>query len=136
MTEHLQARIKHLELLQAVISRMAGASASMKRYCLLVVAAAIAFAATAKAPLIALAAALLTLVFWALDSMYLRQERWFRRLYDQVRIEPADQAPDFRIVPDAALRRTETFVSAAFSWSTALLYAPLVVFLLLVSLAV
>jgi hypothetical protein len=136
MADHLTARIEHLKMLQNVIDRMAGASASMKRYCLLVVAAAIAFAATTDSPLIALAAALLTAVFWALDAMYLRQERWFRALYDEVRGEPSERAPDFRIAPDATIRADESFLAAIASWSTALLYGPLILFLLLVAVVV
>lgn len=65
--------------------------------------------------------------------MYLRQERRFRRLYGQVRAEPAAQIPDFRIAPDQAVRSAESFAGAFASWSTALLCGPIVVSPLLVS---
>jgi hypothetical protein len=68
--------------------------------------------------------------------MYLRQERWFRALYDEVRGEPSERAPDFRIAPDATIRGKESFLAAVASWSTAFLYGPLILFLVLVAVVV
>lgn len=71
-------RIRHLDFLQAAITRMAGAAASIKNLCLVVIAGALAFIAASKEPNVALYAAGLTAVFWFLDARYLQQEKWFR----------------------------------------------------------
>jgi hypothetical protein len=135
MAGHTQARIEHLKMLQAVIDRMARTSASMKRFALAVAGAALALAASSGSGLIALAAALLMGAFWALDARYLQQEQWFRDLYDEVRTEPAEQAPDYRVLPPAEMRAKRTMSATMFSWSTALLYLPLAAFLLIASVA-
>lgn len=135
MSEHTQARIEHLKMLQAVIDRMARTSASMKQFALAIAGAALALAASTGLGLIAFAAAVLMLFFWGLDARYLQQEQWFRDLYDEVRAEPVDRAPDFRILPPAAPRQNRTFTNSVLSWSTAALYGPVAGFLLIASVA-
>ena len=97
MSEFSDRTIKHLEMIQRVIERMAGESARMKQFAL---ASAAAMATTATAtgtwPL-AIAGVLLSLVFWGLDAKYLVQERWFRTLYDRTREHP--QTCDFTLTP-------------------------------------
>ena len=129
----IDQRIHHLQMIQAVIARMAESSAAMKRYCLVIVAAAMALAAGAGLAVLPLIAIGLVLMFWVLDAAYLRQERWFRVLYDQVREEPEDRPADFRITPSAQLRQENGLGKAWWSWSTAGLYLPLVLFLAIVS---
>lgn len=135
MSEHTAARIEHLKMLQAVIDRMARTSASMKQFALAIAGAALALAASTGSGPIALAAAVLMLFFWGLDARYLQQEQWFRDLYDEVRQEPAEQAPDYRILPPAALQARRTLADTALSWSTAALYGPVAGFLLIIAVA-
>ena len=110
---------------------MAGNSAAMKRYCIVAVAVGVAVYKTIDDPMAVLALAIMVLVFWGLDARYLQQEKWFRDLYDQVRAEPPDRRPDFRLTPDEELRQCASFRGRVFKWSTAGLYVPLVVLLLL-----
>lgn len=79
------ARIKHLEFIQAVISRLATTSFIAKGWALTVAGAVYGFAASHLSPFIAAVGLLPTLGFWWLDAYFLRQERLFRCLYDDVR---------------------------------------------------
>ncbi len=110
---------------------MAGNSAAMKRYCIIAVAVGVAVYKTINDPWAVAALGVMVVVFWGLDARYLQQEKWFRDLYDQVRLEPPDRRPDFRLTPDEALRKGQSFWGRVFSRSTAGLYVPLVVLLLL-----
>lgn len=80
--EHL----KHLEFIQAVISRLGNVSFLIKGCALTLIAAFFGLslkdddwemAGVALVPLVG---------FWLLDGYFLRQERLFRKLYDQARI--------------------------------------------------
>lgn len=79
-------KIKHLEFIQLTITRMGVNSFLLKGWTITIIAALFAFASKdAKNFDLALIAEISTLIFWLLDGYFLRQERLFRRLYDQVR---------------------------------------------------
>lgn len=82
-------RRKHLELIQAIISRMANNSFLLKGWSVTLVAGLFALAAKDTNHRLALVAYLPAIVFWGLDGYYLSQERCFRSLYDHVRRQPA-----------------------------------------------
>ena len=124
-SDYTNERVKHLEMIQDVVARMAATSAAMKRYCILTVAVGAAIFKTIDDPNALAALIVLVVVFWGLDARYLQQERWFRNLYDQVRVESPDRRPDYRITPDNELRSGVMFWATVFSWSTAVLYLPL-----------
>lgn len=77
--------LKHLEMIQAVISRMAQNSFTLKGWAVTLVTAILALAVGTGTRGILLVALLPALVLWGLDGYYLRQERLFRRLYDAAR---------------------------------------------------
>ena len=133
--DHTSELTKHLDMIQGVVSRMAGDSAAMKRYCIVAVAVGVAVYKTIDDPWAVVALVVMVLVFWGLDARYLQQEKWFRDLYDQARSEPPDRRPDFRLTPDQALREGASFWGRVFKWSTAGLYLPLEVLLILFWLA-
>jgi len=72
----------HLSILQDVIRRMAGNSASCKNWCVVLVAAMLVLVARTDTPAYALLALLPTLLLGALDAYYLALEQAFRRSYD------------------------------------------------------
>jgi hypothetical protein len=77
---------KHLELIQDVVERHAWSSFLLKGWSVTLVAAVFLLAVRGASPALALAAGLLpSIMFWGLDAYYLRHERTFRALYDQVR---------------------------------------------------
>jgi hypothetical protein len=95
----MDAKLKHLEFLQGVISRMATNSFLFKGWAITIAAGISAFAAAdtkAGALVIALAS---TLMFWALDGYYLWLERCFIALYTKV-AAAKDDAIDFSMTID------------------------------------
>ncbi len=78
-------RIKHLEFIQSVITRLATDSFITKGWALTVAGAIYGLAANHLNPWIAAVGFVPTVGFWWLDSYFLRQERLFRCLYDDVR---------------------------------------------------
>jgi hypothetical protein len=98
-------RVKHLEMLQAVISRIAGQGATLKNYC------------------ITLLALFPVTIFALLDAQYLRMERRFRVLFDRVRLENWGTVPSFEISSKSA--PNVSYWDALRSWSIFIFYAPL-----------
>ena len=84
MAEVAEDRIAHLGMIQDVITRMAGESARMKQFALVALGALASTAEATNSVLLAWVAGVLAIVFWLLDARYLAQERWYRRLYDEV----------------------------------------------------
>ena len=79
-----EGRIKHLELIQAVVSRLGGNGFLMKGWALTISGAFAGFAVNNHDGWLAVTGLVPTLVFWGLDAYFLRAERLFRKLYDQV----------------------------------------------------
>lgn len=77
--------VKHLELIQAVVTRLASNSFFIKGWALTIAAASFGFAVNRVDWRVAALGAVVVLGFWVLDSYYLRQERLFRHLYNHVR---------------------------------------------------
>jgi hypothetical protein len=78
-------QIKHMEMTQAVISRLASNSFLIKGWALTLVGAFLGFGVNRDDWALAAASTLPIAVFWLLDTYYLRAERLFRVLYDEVR---------------------------------------------------
>ncbi len=78
--------LRHLDFLQAVIARQANNSFLIKGWSLTVAGAFYGFAAKELNWRIASIGLLPAFTFWGLDSLFLRQERLFRCLYDAVRL--------------------------------------------------
>jgi len=77
-------KIKHLEFIQAVITRMNTNSFQMKGWMVAIVSALLAIYAGNNNGLYPLFALLPTFIFWGLDAYFLQQERKFRGLYNDV----------------------------------------------------
>ena len=100
-------KIKHLEFIQNVITRMNTNSFQIKGWMITIVSALLAiFASSEKKEVLYLFVAIApTLIFWFLDSYYLQQERKYRGLYDDVRELPIpenqqDDITDFSMNTD------------------------------------
>ncbi len=80
----MEAKLKHLEFIQAVISRMATNSFLFKGWAITIAATLSAFAAVnTKAALLTIAL-VSTVMFWGLDGYYLWLERGFVTLHKEV----------------------------------------------------
>jgi hypothetical protein len=123
-----ELRVKHLEMLQSVVTRMAGYGASFKSYCITVTTAVIGFSFTLHRPAVAALALLPVIAFGVADAQYLRVER-FRAVFNLVRAESWDAMPSFEINLESA--PAQSFLSAITSWSIVWFYAPLAVGVLL-----
>jgi len=67
----------------------------------------------------------LVFIFWALDAQYLRQEKWFRDMYDLARVEKPEEI-DFNLTPPLEVRERTSVKYGFTSWSTWWLYLPLI----------
>ncbi|MCF3960803.1 hypothetical protein [Streptomyces fuscigenes] len=80
--------IKHLEMIQAVVTRLANGSFLIKGWTLTVAGVFFGLAANNLSWKVTTAGMVPLFGFWLLDGYYLRQERLFRKLYDDVRKPP------------------------------------------------
>ncbi len=72
-----------MQMIQAVITRLAAQSTTIKGWCVTVAAALLGFGASAATPVIALVAIYVIVAFALLDGYYLSLERAYRALYNQ-----------------------------------------------------
>lgn len=79
-----EAKIKYLELIQNVISRMNANSFKIKGWMITVLSALLALYANGKNDLYIYLAIVPILLFWILDAYYLQQERKYRKLYEDI----------------------------------------------------
>ncbi len=95
-------KIKHLEFIQNVITRMNTNSFQIKGWTVIILSALLAIYASTKNDYFILASIFPVLVFWFLDTYYLTQERKFRGLYNDVagisdnpkKLKPFEMRPD------------------------------------------
>lgn len=80
----MEAKLKHLEFIQAVISRMAANCFLFKGWAITIAAGLAASAAVEKKQSLLAITLVSTVMFWALDGYYLWLERCFRKLYQEV----------------------------------------------------
>lgn len=81
----MEKKLKHLELIQGVINRMAHCSFLLKGWSVILVSGLFALAAKDSNLLFIYLAYLPIIAFWILDGYYLYQERLYRKLYSHVR---------------------------------------------------
>ena len=86
-------RIEHLKMIQTVIERMARNSFLYKGWALTVFAA-LLILSKHQCVAIDLLGIVPLVLFWGLDAYYLKQERLYRKLYDEVR-NGGDEKTDF-----------------------------------------
>lgn len=77
-------KMKHLEFIQNIITRMNTNSFQIKGWTVTIVSAILAIYASTKNYYFVISAIFPTIIFWFLDSYYLMQERKFRGLYNDV----------------------------------------------------
>jgi len=126
-------QIKHLEMLQAVINRMASNSFQVKTWCVTLVSALLALAAKDDVKKMVFVAYVPVLMFWWLDGFFLHQERLFRALFDLVRARENGIEADFTMrtsdVPSDVLDKIATHGQVM--WSKTLLAFYLSLFVLI-----
>lgn len=88
-----EKKLKHLEFIQGVITRMNSNSFNIKTWMITIIAAFLAMYANSSNANYLIVASAPTLVFWLLDAYYLAMERQYRNLYNEVmRSDSTDMA--------------------------------------------
>lgn len=81
---------KYLEMIQAVIARLASNSFLLKGWSVTLASALLGYASSQQSSLLASLTLLPALVFWSLDAYYLAQERLHRELFERAREGKSD----------------------------------------------
>ena len=118
-------RVKHLELIQGVINRMAQSSFLLKGWSVVLVAALFALAAGDSRIEFIYLAYFPAAMFWFLDGYFLWQERLYRKLYDKVRVLE-DSAVDFSMDTSSLTAEVDTWSRVIFSKTLLLYHATIV----------
>lgn len=115
--------LKYMEMVQAIIARLANYGATLKNYCATLATAICGFSITLQRPIIAVIALMPVIVFALLDAQFLRNERRFRHLYDLITQSDWTNVPSFEI----NLRQAPkvSYWSCLRSWSIFAFYTPL-----------
>lgn len=110
----MEAKLKHLEMIQGVINRMAGNSFLLKGWSVTLTSALFALAAKDSNPFFVYLAYFPCVTFWSLDGYFLRQERLYRKLYQAVsRKQPSDI--DFSMNASLYENEVDSWFSTCFS---------------------
>jgi hypothetical protein len=112
---------RHLDYIQAVITRLATSSSALKGWGLTVAVATFGLSTANTVPLMAILGLVTVLFFALLDSQHLRQERLFRELYEDARTGKVE----IYSMDKNAYRNRCTHGAVIRSWSVAGFYGPL-----------
>jgi hypothetical protein len=88
-----QNRVKHLEMIQAVVTRLSNEGFLIKGWTVTLAGVVAGLAINSESWSLALLGCLPTLAFWALDAIFLRDERLFRDLGEYVRKHTSEVEP-------------------------------------------
>lgn len=116
----MEQKLAYLQMIQAVIARMASNSFRIKGWSVTLVAALFALAAAGTNELFVYLAYFPAFMFWALDAYFLRQEQLFRELWDHVR-EP-DAAIDFSMDTKPFTKKVDSPWKVAWSGTLSLFH--------------
>ncbi|MBL6987465.1 MAG: hypothetical protein ISR72_10610 [Methylobacter sp.] len=117
----MESKLKHLELIQSVINRMAGNSFLLKGWSVTLVSALFALAAKDSNSLFLFVAYFPCICFWVLDAYFLRQERLYRKLYSNV-CDKDENEIDFSMDASVFSTSVQSWGGTAFSNTLSLFY--------------
>ena len=129
----MEAKLKHLEFIQNVITRMNTNSFLLKGWAITLVSALFALAAKDANQNYAYTACIAIPMFWILDGFFLSQERQYRGLYAHVAQLTAAQI-DFNMNAQAYAIGKNRWAPAVFSRTLIVFYSALIAVTLLVTL--
>ena len=126
-----EQKIKHLEMIQGIITRMNHNSFMLKGWMITIVSALLAIYADKGSVMYLFIAFFPILVFWILDAYYLLQERKFRGIYNDI-VEGLEILP-FKMPVDEYNRKKDCkycYCNVFWSKTIAGLYCTILVLLL------
>ncbi|MBP6755579.1 MAG: hypothetical protein KA210_05470 [Bacteroidia bacterium] len=127
----MEKKLKHLEFLQLVITRMNVNSFLLKGWTVTLISALFAFATKDSDIKYVLITYISTPLFWALDGYYLSLERKYRMLYDEVRKKNEEEI-DFDLNASNYNIGKNDWLSCIFSKSLNLFYGTLILITLII----
>ena len=122
--------VKHLEMTQAVIDRLGRNGFRIKSWSIILIVAAMILIARQdiQNPYFVLLLILPALGFWILDGYFLRQERLFRQVYDEIRVQ---SDTDFEMNPTKHKNKPKcSWLSAIFSPTLVIFYIVEITFII------
>jgi len=122
----MEAKYKHLEMIQAIINRMARNSFMLKGWTITLVTALFALAAKDKTKAYILISYFPAIMFWIMDGYFLWQERLFRKLYDAIRVKNKDSI-DFSMDTSAFLSQVESWKNVCQSKTLLIFHGTIIV---------
>ena len=129
----MDAKLKHLELIQGVINRLAGDSFRMKGWAVILVSAVLVLVVRENRLELAPIGLVPVLAFWGLDAYFLWQERLFRALYDQVRLTDEGEIDFSMNVRNVQIGRDLTWTAVLISRTLLPFYGALAVVVIVVA---
>lgn len=121
----MEKKIKHLEMIQTIITRMSSSSFLLKGWSVTLASAIIALSAGGTDKRFMLIAYFPVIAFWILDGYFLRQERLFRKLYDKVR-KLDDNLIDFSMNTSSHETEVSSLFGVMFSQTLILFYGAVI----------
>lgn len=110
----MENKIRHLEMIQGVINRMAGNSFLLKGWSVVLVSALFVLSAKETNTSFIYLAFFPALSFWTLDGYFLWQEKLYRELYDKVR-KMKELEIDFSMDTSMVSKEVKPWVCVTFS---------------------
>lgn len=118
----MEKKLKHLEFIQNIIARMAKNSFLLKWWSITITTALIAISIKEKDLIFLFISIFPIIIFWFLDSYFLKQEKLYRKLYDEVRLKD-EKKIDFSLKTNWE----ESLCSSLFSITLLLFYVSLII---------
>jgi hypothetical protein len=126
----MEKKLKHLEMIQSVINRLANNSFSLKLKSFIFVAVILGFT-TKDSDLYYIPLTFIpTLAFWGLDGFYLKREQLFRALYDNVR-QKDDKDIDFSMDVSTVKLNGKSWISICISWTILGFHLPILLVIII-----
>lgn len=120
----MENKIKFLEIIQNLVTRMATNSFMLKGWAVTLVAGTFALSSQESNNLFFLISYVPIIVFWFLDSYYLQLERKYRKLYNSI-LEKSNNEIDFKItVLPSNIEDKTCFYQSIFSCTEVGFYLP------------
>ncbi len=123
---------KHLEMIQNIISRMAGNSFLLKGWSVIIISALFALSAKESNSNLIIVAYLPAISFWILDSFFLWQERMYRKLYDSIRSRDESMI-DFSLDAYSYKKSVDSWLLTCFSKTLFIFHGTILITIIIVT---
>lgn len=128
----MDKKLKHLEFIQNVITRLSGNLFLLKGWSVTLIVGLLALMAQQMKPIYFLFAFCVLFIFWILDGYFLSMERCFRALYDEVRIKKEEEI-DFSMKYKQHYVGRNTWLKSMFSKTLNIFYGTLLITMIIVA---